>query len=384
MEHLEYFTYFLRIVEITGGLYLILIGLYTLGWFLLKTPIPVKLERFPEISVLVAVRNEEERLEKLLETLRDQRYPIDAFEVIIIDDHSEDNSIALAKQFVQQHLLGNFRVLSAVGEGKKAALREGLNQAAGKYIAVTDADCLVSDGWLRSMARELQQSGSRMMLGPVLLHPARNLFERMQALEFMSLIGSTGGAAGLRLPVMSNGANMVFEKNAALEVEKYRKDESLQSGDDVFLMEAIRKHYGPESVRFVKHQSAIVTTPPCPDFKSFISQRTRWVSKNKHYRSAFILLPAAVVFAFNFMLVALLVLSILYPFLFLVFFLFTGLKLMVDFPLLTATTTFFRKRQYLILAFPLALIYPVYVIVAAFGGLFIRPEWKGRSIKKSR
>ncbi|HPE43308.1 MAG TPA: hypothetical protein PKV88_04435, partial [Bacteroidales bacterium] len=88
MENLEYFTYLLRIVEITGGLYLILIGLYTIGWFSLKTQIPVKLVSFPGITVLVAVRNEEEKLEKLLEKLRDQRNPNDAFEVSIIDDHS--------------------------------------------------------------------------------------------------------------------------------------------------------------------------------------------------------------------------------------------------------------------------------------------------------
>ncbi|MDY0085164.1 MAG: glycosyltransferase [Bacteroidales bacterium] len=384
MENLEYFTYLLRIVEITGGLYLILIGLYTIGWFSLKTQIPVKLVSFPGFTVLVAVRNEEEKLEKLLEKLRDQRYPNDAFEVIIIDDHSEDNSLDLAKSFIQQYRLGNFRLISAAGEGKKAALREGMNQAAGKFIAVTDADCLVSEGWLKSMARALQQHETRMLLGPVLLHPAKNLFERMQSLEFMSLIGSTGGAAALQLPVMSNGANMIFEKKAALEVEKYRKDNSLQSGDDVFLMEAIRKHYGPEAIRFVKDESAIVTTAPCPDMKCFIKQRMRWVSKNKHYRSVFIILPALIVFSYNFMLFSLMVLSFFYPFLALVFLLFTGLKLLVDLPLLTATATFFKNRQYLIFAFPLALVYPVYVMVSGFGGLFFRVKWKGRKQKKSR
>ncbi len=384
MENLEYFTYLLRVVEITGGLYLILIGLYTIGWFTLKTQVPEKLVSFPTISVLVAARNEESKLDKLLEKLRDQRYPIDAFEVIVIDDHSEDHSIVYAKRFIQQYRLGNFRVISAVGEGKKAALREGMNQAAGKYIAVTDADCLVSEGWLSSMARALQQAGTRMLLGPVLLHPAKNLFERMQSLEFMSLIGSTGGAAALQLPVMSNGANMLFEKKAALEVEKYRKDNSLQSGDDVFLMEAIRKHYGSEAIRFVKDELAITTTAPCPEIKCFIKQRMRWVSKNKHYRSAFIILPALIVFTYNFMLFSLMVLSFFYPFLALVFLLFAGLKLLVDLPLLTTTATFFRNRQYLILAFPLALVYPVYVVVSGFGGLFFKVKWKGRKQKKSR
>ncbi|HPE42948.1 MAG TPA: hypothetical protein PKV88_02610, partial [Bacteroidales bacterium] len=87
---------------------------------------------------------------------------------------------------------------------------------------------------------------------------------------------------------------------------------------------------------------------------------------------------------YNFMLFSLMVLSFFYPFLALVFLLFTGLKLLVDLPLLTATATFFKNRQYLIFAFPLALVYPVYVMVSGFGGLFFRVKWKGRKQKKSR
>jgi len=384
MEHFEYFTDILRIVEITGVLYFLLIGLYTIGWFSLKQITLSQTENPPKISVVVAARNEAAKINCLLEDLRNQLYSSAYFEVIILDDHSEDKTAELVDQFIQFHRLNNFRLIKVIGEGKKSAIREGISQATGDYIAVTDADCALPETWLTTLSFAIQAPEVKLVLGPVLLHPAQSFFQRLQALEFMSLIGSTGGAAALKWPVMGNGANMIFDRNAALEVEQIRADDQLQSGDDVFLMEAIRRYYGPQSIRFLKHSSAIVTTSPTVDIKSFLKQRMRWVSKNRHYKAAFIIVPATIVFAFNLMLFVLLLLSLFYPFMALVFLLFTGLKLLVDFPILTAAATFFKRRQYLILAVPLSLIYPVYVVVSGFSGLLFNTTWKGRSIKKSR
>jgi cellulose synthase/poly-beta-1,6-N-acetylglucosamine synthase-like glycosyltransferase len=179
---------------------------------------------------------------------------------------------------------------------------------------------------------------------------------------------------------MGNGANMAYERQSALEVEKYRTDSGLSSGDDVFLMEAIRLSYGKKAVKFVRHNSAIVSTKPQPNLKSFFAQRMRWVSKNRNYKSAFIILPALVVFAFNLSLFAMFCLSFFYPFTGLFFILFLGLKILIDLPLLSSTATFFRQRNYLLLVFPLAFVYPFYVLISGIGGLLFKVNWKGRRI----
>lgn len=380
MENINYFIWFLRLTEVLAGLYLILIGLYTIGWYQHKRRPIERLTEWPFFSVLIAARNESAAIELLLNSLLQQNYPVANFEVIVVDDHSDDDTKLIVQQFIKQNNAHHFKLIDANSNGKKAALRQALAVAEGKYIAVTDGDCVLKPDWLLAFANYFQNPEAKLLLAPVLLQPANTLLEKLQLVEFMSLMGSTGGAAVLGFPVMGNGANMAYERQAALEVEKYRTDGSLSSGDDVFLMEAIRRNYGAKAVQFVRNQAAIVSTAPQPDLKSFFAQRMRWVSKNRNYRSAFIVLPALVVLGFNLSLFLMLIFSIFYPFIALFFILFLGLKMLVDMPLLTAAARFFRQRNLLFLSIPLALVYPVYVVISGVGGLFFKVKWKGRRI----
>ena len=102
---------------------------------------------------------------------------------------------------------------------------------------VTDADCELPERWIESMVGYFVQNNLKMLLGPVLLSPANSLFEKLQVLEHLSLIASTAGSAAIGMPVMCNGANMMYDRQAALDVEKYRTDMKIASGDDMFLME---------------------------------------------------------------------------------------------------------------------------------------------------
>ena len=380
MENINYFIWFFRITEVLAALYLILIGLYTIGWYQLKRRPIERLTELPLFSVLIAVRNESAAIETLLNSLLQQNYPSANFEVIVVDDHSDDETKLIVQQFIERNNAHHFRLINANSNGKKAALRQALAMAEGKYIAVTDGDCVLKPDWLLAYANYFQESEAKLLLAPVLLQPANTLMEKLQLVEFMSLMGSTGGAAALGFPVMGNGANMAYERQAALKVEKHRTDGKLSSGDDVFLMEAMRRCYGQNAVKFVRQEAAIVTSAPQPDLKSFFTQRMRWVSKNRHYKSAFIVLPALVVLGFNLSLFLMLFFSIFYPFTGLFFILFLGLKILIDMPLLNATANFFHQRKLLYLAVPLAFIYPIYVVISGVGGLLFKVKWKGRPI----
>ena len=380
MENISYFIWFFRFTEVLAALYLILIGLYTIGWYQLKKQPIERIKEFPFFSVLIAVRNESVAIEALLNGLLRQNYPITNFEVILVDDHSEDDTKLIVQQFIERNNANHFKLINANSNGKKAALRQALALAEGKYIAVTDGDCALKPDWLLAFANYFQKTEAKLLLAPVLLQPANTLLKKLQLVEFMSLMGSTAGAAALGFPVMGNGANMAYERDAALKVEKHRTDGKLSSGDDVFLMEAIRRCYGSKAVKFIRNEAAIVSTAPQPDLKSFFAQRMRWVSKNRHYKSAFIVLPAIIVLGFNLSLFLMLFFSIFYPFTGLFFILFLGLKLLIDLPLLTATATFFRQRKLLFLVIPLAFIYPIYIVLSGVGGLLFKVKWKGRRI----
>ncbi|MCK9450738.1 MAG: glycosyltransferase [Bacteroidales bacterium] len=380
MENIHYFIWFFRLTEVLAGMYLILIGVYTIGWYQTKRQPVERLTDWPFFSVLIAVRNEAAAIEELLNSLLHQNYPAANFEVILVDDHSDDDTIFLVQQFIKQNKTQHFKLINANSSGKKAALRQALALSEGKYIAVTDGDCVLKPDWLLAFANYFKETEAKLLLAPVLLQPVNTLLEKLQLVEFLSLMGSTGGAASVGFPVMGNGANMAYERLAALEVEKYRTDGSLTSGDDVFLMETIRSFYGAKAVKFIRHQAAVVSTRPQPDLKSFFAQRMRWVSKNRNYRSIFIILPALVVLGFNLSLFLMLFFGIFYPLTALFFILFLGLKILIDLPLLTASATFFYQRKLLFLVFPLAFVYPIYVVISGVGGLFFKVNWKGRRI----
>lgn len=374
----ETLIWLLRALELIAALYVLLIVAYTIGWYRLRTPDQTENKRVESVSVLVAARNEAQQIEQLLQDLFDQNYPNTAFELILIDDHSEDGTLHKAKDFAHEYPLFECRIFAANGKGKKAALSQALQLATGDLILVTDADCRLSPQWIESMVTAYHASGAKILLGPVLLDPATTAFERIQVLEFMSLIGSTAGASGIGWPAMGNGANMAFERDAAMQVQAHRTDERLVSGDDVFLMEAFLKAYGKRGVAFVLDEAAIVRTFPQQSVKDFFRQRLRWVSKSRSYSSASIFFPAVIVFLFNFGLVALFTAAFFQPFLFLFYMLFIFLKFLVDHPILLAVSSFMKRRHLLKYSFPLQLIYPFYVVFSVVAGNLIPVSWKGR------
>ena len=260
-------------------------------------------------------------------------------------------------------------------------MAQALAEAKGALILVTDADCRLLPDWIRCLVSYYEKERPKMILGPVLLAPSETLFERFQTLEHLSLMGSTAGAAALAMPIMCNGANMVYEREAALDVAALRKDVALVSGDDMFLMQAIAKKFGTKSVRFIRNEQCIVTTYPSKTVSDFFKQRARWVSKSKGYTSLRIIATALIVFLFNLSIVTLFVFSFFVPALWIFVLLFLLLKTLVDFPLLYRMCTFMKQQKLIRFIIPLELIYPFYVVLSAVLGLFGKPFWKGRKVK---
>ena len=103
-------------------------------------------------SILIACRNEENNIPELIESLCKINYPTDLWQVIIVDDASEDNTW----QLLLDHTAGrkNFQVYhlaekSAEYKGKKAALKLAAENADFDYLVFTDADCIVHPEILR-------------------------------------------------------------------------------------------------------------------------------------------------------------------------------------------------------------------------------------------
>ncbi|MBQ8760138.1 MAG: glycosyltransferase [Bacteroidales bacterium] len=374
---LEILQILLDIILVFTAAYIIIIAAFTIGLFNLKERNFFYNKRNPvKVSVLIAARNEEDCIDKLLESLYNQTFAKELFEVIIVDDHSEDNTKNLIKDFINKNKDFNIRLLESTGNGKKAAISQALHSAVNELIIVTDADCILNELWIESIVGFYQEKKCKMILAPVLLSPANTFFEKMQVLEHLSLIGSTAGSASIGFPVMCNGANMAYEREAALEVEKYRHDFNIPSGDDMFLLEQFVKNFGYKSVKFLLSKQAIVKTKTCKTISDFFRQRRRWVSKTKSYTNWKIILTALVVFFFNLSIISLFLGAFFIPALWSLYILLTLLKFFVDFPILKNITNFMNQGNLMRWALPLEFVYPFYVVFTAVSGLILNVSWK--------
>ena len=332
------------------------------------------------VSIVVAVRNEEENINSLVKNLKSQDYNASLFDIIIIDDHSIDNTLEILKN--EKIECSNLKISSLEKGviGKKQAILKGVKLSSSDIILTTDADCKFSNSWISNMVNKFSNIDVNLISGPVAYHLEDTIFAKMQSLEFLSLVGSGAACVGLNKPIFCNAANMAYRRNVFLEVNDY-KNNNVFSGDDVFLLHKIKNKYNGSTL-FLKSFESIVYTSPLSNVKDFINQRIRWASKSNSYKDFDSIIVAILVFLVNFSLVMLLLLSPFSFFYFKYFILFFLLKLFCDYIFLKPILGFLKKNDLIKLIFPLQIIYPFYItLIAVLSNLFSF-NWKGRIQKK--
>jgi biofilm PGA synthesis N-glycosyltransferase PgaC len=254
--------------------YLLLLAMLYVGWKIAMRQNTAVSGQSEKVSVVVAVRNEEKNIARLIHDLASQKHQ--SFEVIIVDDHSTDSTLRIASDFKAQGI----HVISSNGTGKKPALTTGIALAKGSIIVTTDGDCSVSENWLTMISDAFKSSEVAMVIGPVRIKQDETFFSNLQAIEFASLIGSAAATLALKKPSMCNGANLAFRKNIFNEVRGYEGNQHIPSGDDEFLMRKILLQY-PGGITFLNNPESVVTTDAQNSLAAFFQQRLRWASKWK-------------------------------------------------------------------------------------------------------
>lgn len=336
-----------------------------------------------KLSVVVAARNEEANITNLLHCLAAQEYPTQLVEYIIVNDASEDQTLHLCTEFAAVHPKLPLRIIdlpeAKTGNGKKRALQHGIQACSGTLIVHTDADCLVPPTWLSCIAQTYQRTKASMLLGPVEIVPEKSLFSKLQALEFMSLIGSTAATANLGHATMCNAANLAYE------LETYKQVNGIEntpgaSGDDMYLL-LKTKQLSAKRIHFIQQREAIVQTHAQPNLRAFYQQRKRWASKGKHYRDADVIATATVVVLMAVLTAGLLLTSVVLPSVAPLALAVLLFKTLLDFFLLHLVASFFGRKPLLVLVFPQQLLYVFYVVAIGLAGLLGGFEWKGRAQK---
>ncbi len=349
------------------------------GWY--QTPCFVPSGNFPLIfaSIIIPVRNEEENIYALLADLFLQTYPKSYFEVIVVNDGSEDSTLTEIKKFQVTYATTEWLkviVLPPDVLGKKKALHEGIRAAKGTLILTTDGDTRIGQNWLSTIVNFYQQKQAKFISSPVALDFPQSFFEKMQVVEFASLVGTGAGTLYWGKPTMCNGANIAFEKAAFEEVGGYEGNWHIASGDDEFLMQKIFKHYSRQ-VFFLKNKEAVVRTAPMPSWKAFFHQRKRWASKWKAHHSNIVKGVALFVFFYH-------VLNIFSFFLlitdYVVILIHILLKFSIEFIFLKQVHSFLNRNKYSFYFLPLFIVYSFYAVYVGIKANFKGYEWKNRKL----
>lgn len=360
--------------------YAFLIAYYQKWWRRLNEYQPLAHSPLAFISIIVAVRNEEKNIFQLLQSLQQQTYPADLFEILIVDDFSDDStaSLVLKTRIPNLHLLKPDIEPSL--SSKKKAIAAGVTKAKGELIVTTDADCIFQSDWLATINNFYQETGSQFIAAPVKLQYSNSFVEKFQAIDFLVLQGITAATVHAQFHSMCNGANLAYTKKAFEEVNGFDGIEKVATGDDMLLMYKIWKKY-PAQVLYLKNKKAIVSSAPMHGWKALFTQRKRWASKTFIYDDVKVLWVLMFVYLFNCLFIVLLISGIFQPVYLLVFAAALLVKMAVEFSFVHLVTKFFDERKLLkhfILYQPLHILFTVVTGIISQWGKY---EWKGRRTK---
>ena len=329
------------------------------------------------LSVIIALRNEGHNISKIRSLIKSQNDERNQFEVILINDHSEDNTLRLIKNLAAEN--ENVIALSLPDNeyGKKAGIRKGIKSARGELLIFTDADCSVPTEWLRLYnSFYLEHNKPDMIIGLVDMVPADGVWEKCFRLDFLSLVISSAGATATHHPIFNNAANLGVKKSSVCSEEFLQNQ--VASGDDVFLLHSFKSQ--KKRIEILKSQEHIVQSSPPKNLQEFLRQRIRWASKAGYYKDTDSIFVAWVVFLLNLFFIISSIVTLFTPGVvpLLVAFL---IKTLVDLNVFLSGKPFFNLKKEFFLIPVIELMYPLYIVFSAIMGKKKPFLWKGRSIR---
>jgi glycosyltransferase involved in cell wall biosynthesis len=164
-------------------------------------------------SLVIPFRNEAGHLPRLISSLNALDYPENFFEVIFIDDFSDDNSSEIIRKADKSFSLTLLSLKQTDGTGKKNALKKGITKAGFDNVITLDADVVLSKDYLQSFnSFLLEHPGAKWISGPVVIDKATRPLEYLQKAEFLALQALTGFGFLTGNAFLSNGANLYLKE----------------------------------------------------------------------------------------------------------------------------------------------------------------------------
>ncbi len=256
---------------------LVITGIYCFGmiWFIsgIRSNDSIVCDQF-KVSIVVAARDEVNRIDGLLNDLYSQKHAF--LEVIVVDDHSEDRTPQVVENWCKKD--SKYKLISLSGSrGKKAALTEGISKSKGDIILTTDADCRVGPYWVSTMVRYFTPEVGFVIGFSQSEKQKYNLRSSYEAIDFLALMACIWGSWGHDYPMAASGQNLAFRKCVYDEVGGYSDIMHRVSGDDVLLLQKVRA-LDKWMTSFVDNPKGYAFHPCASSWRALVNQRIRWAS----------------------------------------------------------------------------------------------------------
>ena len=363
------------ILYIPFFVYLIIWGALLLGYLKLSKRKTITLDEDLSITIVIPFRNELLRWNNLLKALKNLDDTNSDLMIIFINDHSDDGSFEFLKKWISSFNKKNTLLdLPENMHGKKMAIEYGVNHAKTRWIFTLDADSHIAPNFLNDFESNLQK-GKQMYLLPV-SEFGRGFF--LSSIEASILASITYSCLGYNKPLLANGAGIIYDRNLFLELDPYKSNYNLPSGDDLFLLEKVVAHNRSLIAGFNQKELNVYTTPPS-SYKEMIFRAVRWATKMKSVNNKASFFVGGIVVLCNLTLIPICCYHLLNSYLISLSFILLS-KFFLDVLLLSLNKNFSFSFNSIVKVALTYLFYPFHLLIVLACSIFRTTNWKGRSI----
>ncbi len=235
----------------------------------------------PTVDIIIAARNEEQRIAACLESIARLTYPKDILRVVVVDDRSTDATPRIVTQYVSRFPW--ISLLTAQPEtgqlrGKTNAVTQGIEATRGEILLFTDADCEIPSGWVENTVKYYTDDRIGLVGGFTSLKGSTPFLE-MQALDWFFLFSAAAGLVRIGFPVTAVGTNLSVRRKAYDAVGGYRRI-PFSVTEDYALFNAVTRS-GAYRARIPREPATLTVSYPCNTWRELYLQKKRWFAGGK-------------------------------------------------------------------------------------------------------
>lgn len=235
------------------------------------------------LSIIISAHNEEEYIPLTLDSLAEQQYPHEKFEIVVIADRCTDNTVKIVEHYQNRLPMLHYLEITKVPNDfspKKYAIHQGIETARHNHLVLLDADCQLAPGALKCFSGLFGQGFEAMVSIPKFSRFSSPLYKYYLPERILAW-GIAAAAIGGKKPFLAFGTVWAYTRAAYQKAGGMKKIAHAVSGDDDLLVYQMGNESLP--VAFCFNPQGWGQTRAPHTVSEFIRQRRRHHSAGKYY-----------------------------------------------------------------------------------------------------